>query len=213
MDLHRYDEKWERRGSDVLHEYFHIDRDEMAKLLDRAKRTDPFDISTLSCAIRPKEDVAILDLRQAYDFDQGKLPGSTNLPVALPGTRSPFFDPPLLSQTWTTLENLFNAPSEALKQATTGKRVLVVCYDGDTARVAASVMRAKGHNTDSLRGGLSGLATLITSPSASDSESSLLSMPSWLQLSEAQDGPSQTGGTASQPSSKLLSMHHPVVRA
>lgn len=32
-------------------------------------------------------------------------------------------------------------------------RVLVVCYDGDTARVATSVLRAKGIDADSVRGG------------------------------------------------------------
>lgn len=31
--------------------------------------------------------------------------------------------------------------------------VLVVCYDGDTARVATSVLRAKGLDADSVRGG------------------------------------------------------------
>lgn len=35
--------------------------------------------------------------------------------------------------------------------------VLVVCYNGDSARVATSVLRAKGLEADSVRGGLHGL--------------------------------------------------------
>ena len=35
--------------------------------------------------------------------------------------------------------------------------VLVVCYDGDTARVATSVLRAKGLEADSVRGGFHAL--------------------------------------------------------
>lgn len=31
--------------------------------------------------------------------------------------------------------------------------ILVVCYDGDSARVATSVLRAKGVEADSVRGG------------------------------------------------------------
>ena len=41
-----------------------------------------------------------------------------------------------------------------------GKRVLTMCYDGDSARVANSVLRAKGVNSDSIRGGYGALATV-----------------------------------------------------
>lgn len=35
--------------------------------------------------------------------------------------------------------------------------VLVLCYDGDTARVATSVLRARGLDADSVRGGYQAL--------------------------------------------------------
>ena len=35
--------------------------------------------------------------------------------------------------------------------------MLVICYNGDTARVATSVLRAKGIEADSLRGGYQAL--------------------------------------------------------
>jgi hypothetical protein len=34
-----------------------------------------------------------------------------------------------------------------------GKDVVVICYDGDTARVATSVLRAKGITATSIKGG------------------------------------------------------------
>lgn len=40
------------------------------------------------------------------------------------------------------------------------KRTLVICYDGDTSRVATSVLRAKGYAADSIRGGFSNFALL-----------------------------------------------------
>ncbi len=185
----------------------------MTKLFRQARKSESFVLPMLNGVMQSKEGVAIIDLRQDSDFGQSRLPSSTNVPIAKPGVKSPFSDPSRLSEIWTKLENLFNDPSEALKQAISGKRVLVVCYDGDSARVAASVMRAKGHSADSLRGGISGLTSFISCPTASDSDSSPLSAPSWLQLCEAQDRPSQVGGTTSPATSKLLSLHHPAVRA
>lgn len=49
------------------------------------------------------------------------------------------------------LEQIFG--DERLVSDLGSYHVLVVCYDGDTARVATSVLRAKGLNADSVRGG------------------------------------------------------------
>jgi len=49
------------------------------------------------------------------------------------------------------LEKIFN--DDRLVTDLGSHHVLVVCYDGDTARVATSVLRAKGLEADSVRGG------------------------------------------------------------
>ena len=212
--MYRYDEKWEREGSQILREFFHIDESEMNELFHRARRNSSCELPVLSSAIRPKDGIAIIDLRQAGDFNESKLPGSVNLPIAQAGAKSPFFDPSLLSDTWKRLEDEFASPGDSLREAITGKRILVVCYDGDSARIAASVMRAKGHEVDSLRDGLDGLASMISSPKLSENDASQLPPPSWLQLCEVQHPPSHhVGGTTASVNSELLHSQQPTVRA
>jgi cysteine synthase A len=76
-----------------------------------------------------------------------------NLPLssAGPHTASPFSDPELLEAQWVELEKIFT--DDALVSDLGRHHVLVVCYDGDSARVATSVLRAKGIEADSVRGG------------------------------------------------------------
>lgn len=55
---------------------------------------------------------------------------------------SPFLDPVVLEAQWLELEQIFK--DERLVSELGSYHVLIVCYDGDTARVATSVLRAKG---------------------------------------------------------------------
>lgn len=64
---------------------------------------------------------------------------------------SPFFHPKLLNEQWTELEGLFS--QSFLQGQFTGRKMLCLCYHGDTARVATSVLRAKGFEAESVRGG------------------------------------------------------------
>lgn len=95
----------------------------------------------------------VIDLRNADDFNRWHLPGAINLPLNSigPHTASPFSDPEVLEAQWVELEQIFSA--ERLVGELGAHHVLAVCYDGDTARVATSVLRAKGLEADSVRGG------------------------------------------------------------
>lgn len=159
----------------------------MDELMRRAQETCTCEIPKLSVALHPRDDAAILDLRQPADFEKGKLPGSFNIPLTYPGSASPFFDPSTLSQLWTQLEKEFASPSGDLASLK-GKDTLIVCYDGDSARVAASVMRAKGYEANSLRAGLDGLVTMLSTPQTC-SKTEPEQQTSWLQLCEAQRPP------------------------
>ena len=108
----------------------------------------------------PKPDVSIIDLRQPSDFHAYQVPGSTSVPIALPSNRSPFSDPAVMTAVWTQLEETFSSPDVDLLHMLQDKRTLVICYDGDTSRVATSVLRAKGYAADSIRGGFSNFSLL-----------------------------------------------------
>lgn len=76
-----------------------------------------------------------------------------NLPLSSvgPHSPSPFSDPGVLEAQWVELEKIFK--DDVLVSDLGRHHVLVVCYDGDSARVATSVLRAKGLEADSVRGG------------------------------------------------------------
>jgi len=110
--------------------------------------------------MRLQSDAMILDLRPVSDFDKWHLPGSINMPLssAKPDAPSPFFSPKLLEEQWRELENIFSSKgtpfSDILLVALKDRSVGLVCKDGDTARVATSVLRAKGLEASSISGGI-----------------------------------------------------------
>lgn len=138
VDLHRYDEAWERDALEVLPQVYGSPRS-----LDQI----------LLSEIRLKPQGRVLDLRKAADFRAWHLPESINLPLISlgPHTASPFSDPAVLEAQWVELEKIFDDGRLISDLGT--HHVLVVCYGGDTARVATSVLRARGLEADSVRGG------------------------------------------------------------
>lgn len=95
----------------------------------------------------------VIDLRQAKDFNDWHLPNAVNIPLKTldAQTPSPFKEPSVLESQWSELEALFRQSGNMAALANT--RVMVVCYIGDTSRVATSVLRAKGVEADNVRGG------------------------------------------------------------
>lgn len=177
----------------------------------RAQETCTCEIPGLSAVLRARDNTAVLDLRQPGDFETGRLPGAINLPLTHPCAKSPFFDPSALRSLWTQLEQEFETPSIALR-GVQDRKVLVVCYDGDSARVASSVMRAKGYEANSLRSGLDGLVAMLSAPRAC-----IKPIPeketTWLQLCEDLRLPAASVKVPSSnsSSSKLGSSQHAAV--
>ncbi len=105
--------------------------------------------------LRPQ--CCVVDLRTSADFNSWNLPGSVNIPLKTldSHTPKPFFNPNILEAQWLELEALLKEQS-VLTQLR-DQHVLVICYNGDTARVATSVLRAQNIQADSLRGGYQAL--------------------------------------------------------
>lgn len=135
VDLHRYDEAWEVGGEEVLETLY------------------SFQLAATEPLLRPGNTV--LDLRTTTDFEVFHLPGSISRPLhsLSPTTTSPFSEPTVLVEQWKELESVFDATTVGLLKQP-GVSVWLVCYDGNTSRVATSVLRAKGVIASSMRGGL-----------------------------------------------------------
>lgn len=150
VDLYRYDEAWELAPETALESYFAL---------------EPLSPGSQVAQLRthqvvPQVDATVIDLRRSADFAQGALPKAMNIPLSSYGSdsASPFFNPKKLEETWLELEGLFSSDKIAELQ---GQRVMLVCYDGDTSRVATSILRAKGVEANNIRGGIKGLAAAL----------------------------------------------------
>lgn len=99
-------------------------------------------------------DSFLIDLRQSEDFSVNHFPGSHNLPLhnADFANASPFFNPAVLESQWKELEAILNLEYLGSHDLFS-KSVYVICYTGDTARVATSILRAKGIAAWSVKGG------------------------------------------------------------
>lgn len=102
-------------------------------------------------------ETALLDLRQESSFAASHLPGAGNFPLRSLTTTTPssFSSSEVLESQWRELESLCTDERVKLLK---GTKVVLVDYDGDTARVATSVFRAKGIEAWSLKKGMNGLA-------------------------------------------------------
>lgn len=123
-----------------------------------------------------EEHTVLLDLRMRSDFDTWHLPFSQSLHLRSldAGTANPFEDAATLEKQWLELDALFRPDSERVAELQ-GKHVLAICYDGDTSRVATSVLRSKGVDACNLKGGLRNLAKKWAALALEKSEAAPLS--------------------------------------
>lgn len=157
VDLYRYDEKWEKLPTDALIQHFEGQKSMLRETPSIYPRFSVDGSGETEGSIHPRSETVVLDLREPTDFIQNRLPGSVNIPLVERITPSPFSDPMILKSLWKRLEETFKAPRTEIQALINQKRVLLVCYDGDSSRVATSVLRAKGCEADSVRGGFKAL--------------------------------------------------------
>ncbi|CAI6095984.1 unnamed protein product [Clonostachys chloroleuca] len=94
----------------------------------------------------------VIDLRATSDFNSLHIHGSINKPLdsLTPGTQSPFDQKSVLCAQAKDIECI-------VKDLSDGDTVpiLVICYSGETSRLACSILRHRGIESYSLKGGFS----------------------------------------------------------
>ena len=108
----------------------------------------------------PKANTMILDLRTIEDFRSWSLLGAKNIPLKTlnSSTISPFKDAETLEKQWLELASIFSPEiQDSVLPELIDRVVLVLCYDGDTSRVATSILQAQKVDACSLGGGIRGL--------------------------------------------------------
>jgi rhodanese-related sulfurtransferase len=87
-------------------------------------------------AIDAEEDIFILSVRQAADYEKGHVPGAVNIPYG-------------------------KGMQESFSQLPKDKTVVVYCYSGQTAGQTVGILRLLGYDAVSLK---SGMGTPVTAP-------------------------------------------------
>jgi rhodanese-related sulfurtransferase len=153
-----YEDKWDL-DFDMILELLYAKRSANVQLT-RPGHENASQGSGLSCIESVLEpDSVLLDLRSNSDFSAGHLPGAVNLPLLslrrdIPG---PFDDPNILEAQWNELNDKLCSNGAQMSFTKPYKRVAILCYQGDTARVASSILRAKKIEAYSVKGGTLGL--------------------------------------------------------
>ena len=128
--------------------------------VDLYRYDEAWELAPTQALDRIEPETLVIDFRRQSDYREWHFPGALNIPLAslTAESPSPFFTPEFLSQQWRELESLFG--QSFLQSQFAGRKLLGLCYDGDTSRIANSVLRARGFESDSVKGGSRALVAL-----------------------------------------------------
>lgn len=101
-------------------------------------------------------DMALVDLRSTQDFDHSHICGSISTPLdGLTAASGPPFDNvPVLYERWKAMKAKFAGGELPRGLEGISGPMIVLCYDGETSRLATAVMRAEGMEAYSIEGGM-----------------------------------------------------------
>ncbi|KAJ3839316.1 tryptophan synthase beta subunit-like PLP-dependent enzyme [Lentinula raphanica] len=95
---------------------------------------------------RPCKNIVILDLRAGSDFEKRHFPAAISLDIGIDDkTPNPFLDTPTMVRIWTTLDQRLSHEDVLFSEKKMNENVVIVfCYDGNTSRIATSILRHRG---------------------------------------------------------------------
>ncbi|KAF2217188.1 hypothetical protein CERZMDRAFT_81138 [Cercospora zeae-maydis SCOH1-5] len=137
VDLYRYDESWELSPTTLTLPL----EDPRTLLIDFRHQTSSSSSFSSSSNL----------LSSTSSSSTTNPPLNIPLQTLSPTSPSPFFNPTLLSAQWRELNTLFS--ESYLQSQFSHRKILCLCYDGDTSRIACSILRAKGFEAESVKGG------------------------------------------------------------
>ncbi|KAH7870581.1 cysteine synthase-like protein B [Lentinula edodes] len=104
---------------------------------------------------RTGEDVLILDIRNEVDFNRRHFPAAICLDIGNNAeSPNPFLDTPTMVKQWRSLDQRLSPDNGIFGEELDGKTVVVFCYDGNTSRIATSILQYRGVEAYSCAGGI-----------------------------------------------------------
>ncbi|KAJ4469556.1 tryptophan synthase beta subunit-like PLP-dependent enzyme [Lentinula aciculospora] len=108
------------------------------------------------------KSVVILDIRSEVDFSKRHFPAAIRFDIGNNGeSPNPFHDTPTMVKQWRSLNEQLSHENPIFGQEIDGKTAVIFCYDGNTSRVATSILRHRGVEAYSCVGGISACWELL----------------------------------------------------
>ena len=104
----------------------------------------------------------LLDLRSSQDFELAHLGVAVSVPLSglNATTKSPFDDNELLERQWRDLQEMVSREGYFCNIGPLAGPAIMLCYNGEAARLACSVMRERGIEAYSIKGGTSRMGSI-----------------------------------------------------
>jgi rhodanese-related sulfurtransferase len=110
-------------------------------------------LALVEASTRTYEPLAVLDLRDAEDFNKSHIPGSTNLELGARDAPNPYKDPATMRAQFTLLDSTLATNDKTVWPKLQESVVMVISYKGHTARLALSILRSRGIKAHCVIGG------------------------------------------------------------
>ncbi|KAJ3982074.1 tryptophan synthase beta subunit-like PLP-dependent enzyme [Lentinula detonsa] len=150
VDRYPYQPEWELSAEIVL-----------AKILVYMSNEEMRDKKN-SCSARgsssrpaPCEDLVILDIRAEIDYNKRHFPAAISLDIGSDAESvNPFLDTPTMVKQWRSLYQQLSHENPIFEEKVKGNTMVVFCYDGNTSRIATSILRHRRVEAYSCAGGI-----------------------------------------------------------
>ncbi len=164
FDTDKYDLKWELAIDEAVSvlKGLWIEPQLTASQADRSALTS----IPLSRWVNP----FILDIRAAEDYDESHVFNALSSPMegfssSTPNPLAEFTETDDLRQQWTSLKAKFSGQDPSTEKTLSRKLsdsvIVVLCYSGETSRIATAVLRTRGLEAFSVRGGTRALEQVM----------------------------------------------------
>ena len=167
FDLDKYDLKWEISPYKAMAMLYGKDWTNQSKPLwngstlseDSACSEDSASSEDSTSSPLLTSNITLLDLRSKRDFDDRHIRGSVSTPLRdlTPASESLFDDVEALHAQWVNMKAKFDGDDLPHGFDPVSGPMIVLCYNGETSRLATAVMRAKGWEAYSIKGGMSAI--------------------------------------------------------
>ncbi|KAL6722371.1 hypothetical protein ACLMJK_001478 [Lecanora helva] len=164
FDTDKYDLKWELSATEAISMLKGIIHNSQHDFADGGKPV------TMKMPSGKNFNPIIFDLRTTKDYAYSHLPGALSTPLeglddTTPSPIADFTKTDVLRQQWMGLRAKFSGQNPEIERILGGRlptsAIVILCYSGESSRIASAVLRTRGLEAFSVKGGMQALSEAL----------------------------------------------------